>query len=213
MSNNDFFCRCPVTGFAGKPLDSICRQTYACPVAGIRLPVQQNDMRGAVTADCHQVKDHAGNDTVVSRAIQADAGIIAGFNMAMAFETEGRELDPATALDGVEGLLCRPEFGFYLLARCDGAPAGSLLVTYEWSDWRAGVIWWLQSVYVEPAFRRRGIFRSLYRHVCALAGADSLVRGIRLYVEHENMRAKAAYVREGMQPAHYEIYEFFPEGC
>lgn len=140
-------------------------------------------------------------------ATPADAATIAGFNAAMARETEGLELDFERLLRGVEAVLADSSKGRYWVAELDGRLVGQMLITFEWSDWRNGAFWWIQSVYVEPASRRRGIFRALYEHVEALARSEPGVCGLRLYVEQHNERAQQAYLRLGMKPAPYRIFE------
>lgn len=136
-----------------------------------------------------------------------DAETIAGFNCAMALETEGRGLQPERALAGAQRLLRDPALGFYLVAERGGAVVGSLMVTYEWSDWRNGHFWWIQSVYVEPHARRRGVFRALYGQVQEMVRRDPAVCGLRLYVETSNERAQATYAALGMARTHYLVYE------
>ncbi len=137
----------------------------------------------------------------------ADTETIASFNEKMAIETEGKTLDPATIRAGIRGLLARPERGFYLLALEDGAPAGQLMITYEWSDWRNGVFWWIQSVYVSPELRGRGIYRALHDEVHRMAREAGDVCGFRLYVEKGNARAQATYRRLGMHETDYRLFE------
>ncbi len=139
-------------------------------------------------------------------AVPADLDHLVAWNAAMAAETEARQLDPAVLARGVAGVFERPQRGFYLVAEHDGAAAGSLLVTYEWSDWRAGDFWWIQSVYVVPQARRAGVFRALYAEVSRRARAAGAV-GLRLYVETENQRAQRTYAGLGMSPCHYLMYE------
>lgn len=136
-----------------------------------------------------------------------DGEAIAGFNRAMALETEGRGLQAERSLAGVQRLLRDPALGFYLVAERAGAVVGSLMVTYEWSDWRNGHFWWIQSVYVVPQARRSGVFRALYRHVEAMVQRDATVCGLRLYVEASNERAQATYAALGMARTHYLVYE------
>ena len=135
-----------------------------------------------------------------------DANIVADFNIAMALETEGLKLDPDTVVKGVRHLIEHEELGFYLIAVRDDKVAGCLLVTTEWSDWRNGVFWWVQSVYVLPSFRRQGIYRSLYGKVRDLASSKN-VCGFRLYVEKENLAAQQTYQKLGMHETHYRMYE------
>jgi GNAT superfamily N-acetyltransferase len=142
----------------------------------------------------------------IRRAGVDDADAIAGWNIAMAWETESKALDPATIGRGVRAVFDEPRRGFYLIAELDGVAVGCLLVTYEWSDWRCGDFWWVQSVYVAPEARRAGVFRGLYSHVKAMAGGAGAV-GVRLYVETENERAQATYDGLGMERCHYLMYE------
>ncbi len=145
--------------------------------------------------------------TTIRYATLDDAPTIAAFNTAMACETEGKELDPATIQAGVAALFTRPELGFYLVAEQDGKPAACLMITTEWSDWRNGLFWWIQSVYVIPQARRRGIFTQLYRHVETLAQNNPEVCGFRLYVEQDNHVAQSVYRSLGMSQTHYRFFE------
>jgi len=137
----------------------------------------------------------------------ADADLIAGYNRALARETEGRDLDPARIGPGVRAVLDDASKGRYLVAELDGEVVGQLMVTFEWSDWRNGMFWWIQSVYVRPDRRGAGIFSALYQAVESEARLEAGVCGIRLYMEHHNDRARAAYLRLGMKPAGYEVLE------
>jgi GNAT superfamily N-acetyltransferase len=128
-------------------------------------------------------------------------------NLRLADETERLRLDPARVTAGVTALLKDPAKGIYFIAECAGAPAGQLLVTYEWSDWRNGNFWWIQSVYVAEAFRGRGIFRALFDHVQAQARSTHDVCGLRLYVETNNSRAQKVYGRLGMKKTDYEMFQ------
>ncbi len=139
-------------------------------------------------------------------ATLADLPALCAWNAAMARETEGLALDPAVLERGVRGVFEQPQRGFYLVAERDGEAVGGLLVTFEWSDWRCGDYWWIQSVYVVPQARRDGVFRALHAEVqrrAREAGAASL----RLYVETANRRAQATYERLGMRRCHYAMYE------
>lgn len=136
-----------------------------------------------------------------------DAAIIAEYNRALARETEGRDLDPARIGPGVVAVLEDPTKGRYLVAERAGVVIGQLMVTFEWSDWRNGMFWWIQSVYVIPEARGCGVFGALYREVEAQARANPGICGLRLYMEHHNERARVAYVKLGMKPAGYEVFE------
>lgn len=142
----------------------------------------------------------------VRRAAVEDADHIARWNIAMAWETEAKALDAATIGRGVRAVFDEPRRGFYLVAELDGVPVGCLLVTYEWSDWRCGDFWWVQSVYVVAEARRHGVFKAMYHHVKAMAEGAGAV-GLRLYVETENERAQATYGGLGMERCHYFMYE------
>ena len=136
-----------------------------------------------------------------------DAAIIAEYNRALARETEGRDLDPERIEPGVVAVLEDATKGRYLVAERDGKVVGQLMVTFEWSDWRNGMFWWIQSVYVTPDQRGRGVFGALYRAVEFEARANPGICGLRLYMEHHNERARVAYVKLGMKPAGYEVFE------
>ena len=140
-------------------------------------------------------------------AVAADAAALAEFNQAMALETEGRSLDPQTLRRGVEAALHDPHHGFYVVADTGCEIAGALLVTYEWSDWRNGWFWWIQSVYVRPEHRRRGIYRMLHGFVRDRARSAGDVVGLRLYVERDNTSAQHTYAALGMTETPYRMYE------
>ena len=136
-----------------------------------------------------------------------DADLLARWAQAMALETENKILPDADVRPGIARGIADPTLARYFVAERDGVPAGTLMFTFEWSDWRNGLWWWIQSVYVPPEFRRQGIYRALYAYVRALAQADAGVCGIRLYVEKDNRSARSTYEALGMQDAHYRIYE------
>jgi GNAT superfamily N-acetyltransferase len=141
-------------------------------------------------------------------AAPADAAAIVAFQLAMARETEGIELDPEVCGRGVRAVFERPELGLYFVAEQGGRVVASLMITYEWSDWRDGMVWWVQSVYVAPEARRRGIYAGLYEHVKGLVQADERLRGIRLYVDGRNVAAQQVYARLGMDGEHYRVFEW-----
>jgi ribosomal protein S18 acetylase RimI-like enzyme len=136
-----------------------------------------------------------------------DSATIADFNSRMAWETESRRLDPERVGKGVTALLKDGSKGRYFVAESDGRIVGQLLLTFEWSDWRNGTFWWIQSVYVAERFRGRGVFRSLFQHVQNLSKEASDVCGLRLYVEAQNQTARETYAKLGMQRTSYEIFE------
>ena len=152
--------------------------------------------------------ENASNMRVVVRdATHADSTFIVDSNAAMALETEQRMLDRAVLERGVGAVFAHPQRGFYLIAQRETHALGCLLVTREWSDWRNGEWWWLQSVYIVPAGRRGGVFRALYAEVDHRARIARDVVGLRLYVEQDNARAQATYAAMGMVPACYRLYE------
>ena len=143
----------------------------------------------------------------VRPATAAEAGRIADFNRAMALETEGLALDEKTVAAGAVALIGHPDRGFYLVAEVAGAVAGCLLITYEWSDWRNKMFWWIQSVYVKPEFRGRGVYSALDEKVRELAAAAGNVCGFRLYVHRDNTRAQEVYRSLGMEETKYLLFE------
>ncbi len=144
---------------------------------------------------------------IIRKAEREDAGVITAFNRAMALETENKELDKTTATSGILNLLEHKEYGFYLIALKNGQHAGQLMITYEWSDWRDGLFWWIQSVYVKPRYRGEGVYKALYDYILRESRKDKIVKGIRLYVDQSNASAKAVYEKLGMKKAHYDMYE------
>lgn len=135
-----------------------------------------------------------------------DAAKLVEFNQAMALETEGKRLDAEILRGGVEAVFTGRQKGFYVVAEENDSIIGGLMVTFEWSDWRNSWFWWIQSVYILPDFRGRGIYGSLYDFVKAKA-ANENVCGFRLYVEKENTRAQRVYEKAGMNASHYLMYE------
>lgn len=136
-----------------------------------------------------------------------DAGPLAEFNLAMAFETEGKQLDAPVVEAGVKGLLNNPAAGFYVVAQHETEVRGALMVTFEWSDWRNKFFWWIQSVYVTPSHRRQGAFTRLLRAVMEMAAERDDVCGLRLYVEQNNHIAQSTYKSLGLDETHYDMYE------
>ena len=143
----------------------------------------------------------------IRQAVVDDGETITRFNAAMALESEGISLDRATLRSGVDAALVDETKAFYLIAEADGNPVGQLMVTTEWSDWRNGWIWWIQSVYVKPEARRQGVYRRLYERLTDMAGARGDIRGMRLYVMRENRVAKQTYEALGMSHSEYDLYE------
>ena len=140
-------------------------------------------------------------------ATEQDLETIVDFNLKLAAETEDKPLDRNTVTQGVRALLTSEGRGRYFVAEVEGRVVGQVMHTYEWSDWRNGNVWWLQSVYVLQEFRGQGIFKRLYQHILNAAEAEPGVVGIRLYVENENATAQAAYRRLGLTGESYRVME------
>ena len=136
-----------------------------------------------------------------------DADVIADFTRSIAWETEQIQLDADVVNAGVRAVFDDPNLGFYVVAVDSGQVVGCLMITYEWSDWRNGVQWWLQSVYVRPDHRRQGIFETLFRFITELASNRPDVCGVRLYVEKHNKVAQSTYQSIGMTATNYLVYE------
>ncbi len=143
----------------------------------------------------------------IRTAAREDAPALVEFNQAMALETEGRQLDSETLSRGVSAVFDEEQKGFYVVAEDNGAIIGGLLVTYEWSDWRNGWFWWIQSVFIRPEARGRSVYSRLYKFVKEKAAQQANVCGFRLYVEKENEHAQAVYEKLGMEKTYYFMYE------
>ncbi len=146
-------------------------------------------------------------EIIVRIAAIEDAEFLVRGNAQLALETENLSLDIDRLRSGVHAIFDDPGRGFYLIAEANGTRIGQMMITYEWSDWRNGVFWWIQSVYTVPEFRRRGVFRALYAQAEVLARQEGLVCGLRLYVEENNGRAQATYRRCGMRETAYRMFE------
>ena len=142
------------------------------------------------------------------KAVVADVPDIVRFQVNMAFETEDLSLDHHTVTRGVQGVFEDASRGEYYVAETGNRVIASTLITYEWSDWRSGTVWWIQSVYVIPEARKQGVYAGLYSYVKQLAQRSSDVRGIRLYVDRRNTVAQQVYSRLGMNGDHYQVFEW-----
>lgn len=142
-------------------------------------------------------------------ATKNDLDTLVQFNSALAWETEKRRLDLHRLRPGVQAVLDSPHRGFYVVAetKTGAQVVGQLLITFEWSDWRNGVMWWIQSAYVREDCRRQGVFRMLYQHVLQEADTENAVAGVRLYVEQDNLVAQRTYESLGLAKAPYQVYE------
>jgi len=144
---------------------------------------------------------------IVRPATHSDASSIIDFQLRMARETENMNLIPEIVTKGVKAVFSDKSKGRYYVAESGVKVVASLLITYEWSDWRNCNVWWFQSVYVIPEYRRKGVFRKMYNHIKVLA-AEQDIAGLRLYVETKNSRAQKTYEALGMSSEHYSFYEW-----
>jgi GNAT superfamily N-acetyltransferase len=144
---------------------------------------------------------------IIRKAKPSDAPSIIDFQLKMAWETEKMKLVPEIVTKGVDAVFHDQSRGQYYVAESDGKVVASLLITYEWSDWRNCSVWWFQSVYVVLEFRRQGVFRKMYSHIRELAEEQDIA-GLRLYVETKNSRAQKTYEALGMSSEHYAFYEW-----
>jgi len=147
------------------------------------------------------------NNILIRRARSDEFKILAEFQQTMAKETEGKTLDANLLMQGINAVFRCPSKGFYIVAEIRKKVVGSLLITYEWSDWRNSNIWWIQSVFVSSESRRKGVYRALYSYIYQQASSDNTIGGIRLYVDRDNTVAQQTYSSLGMAKSHYEMYE------
>ena len=145
---------------------------------------------------------------IIRQAIESDSGSIVEFQLSMAWETEELKLNEPTVIKGVAAVFEDPAKGIYYVAEVEGKVVGSLLTTFEWSDWRNGTVLWIQSVYVRPEYRKRSIFSKLYKHIQEKVTANSNLRGIRLYADKTNIPAHGVYEHLGMTAEHYQMFEW-----
>jgi GNAT superfamily N-acetyltransferase len=146
----------------------------------------------------------------IRKATPGDAPSIIDFQQKMAWETEKMTLKPDVVGKGVNAVFGNKTRGHYWVAEENNTVIASLLITFEWSDWRNTNVWWFQSVYVLPAYRRQGIFRSMFLHIREEAEMENAA-GLRLYVETNNIQAQFTYEALGMQSEHYKMYEWMKE--
>jgi ribosomal protein S18 acetylase RimI-like enzyme len=144
---------------------------------------------------------------LIRKSKESEVSDIARYQVLMAQESEGMELDYETVFRGVSMVFQDSGKGFYLTAEDDGRMIACLMITLEWSDWRAKTVYWIQSLYVEPAYRRKGVFRSMYNFLKEEIAKRDDVAGIRLYVDLGNTRAIKAYEGIGMNGEHYKLFE------
>ena len=143
----------------------------------------------------------------IREATREDTESIVRFQEGMALETEGKVLDQVLLRDGITAIFDSSQKGFYIVAEVGSVVVGSLLITYEWSDWRNATFWWIQSVFIDANWRRKGVYRSMYDYVVNVAKSRKDICGIRLYVERTNTIAQETYKDLGMTHSHYDLYE------
>jgi L-amino acid N-acyltransferase YncA len=146
--------------------------------------------------------------TDIRKAEKKDILQIIDFQNKMAIETEGMHLNKKILAKGVEAVFDDPNKGLYIVAETESLVIASLMLTPEWSDWRAGTFLWIQSVYVDPGFRQKGIFRKMYEYVQDIVLESPEFLGLRLYVVMNNLLAQEVYTKTGMNGNHYKIYEW-----
>ena len=144
----------------------------------------------------------------IREASPADKKILMGFQKNMALETEGLKLDEKVLKHGLESILNDPAKGRYFVAEDQDETIGCLMITPEWSDWRNGTVWWIQSVYVDKEYRRKGVYRKLYQYIQRFVNSNPDYKGIRLYVEKNNTTAQEVYKALGMDGEHYSLFEW-----
>lgn len=148
---------------------------------------------------------------LIRKAKETDLPNIIEFQLAMALETENLKLDKPIVENGVSAAFSDYAKGQYFVTEVDGKIAASLMITFEWSDWRNGMVYWIQSVFVKEEFRRLGIYKKMYAHIQDLVKKDDSVRGIRLYVDKTNIGAQKTYENTGMNGEHYQLFEWMKE--
>lgn len=148
---------------------------------------------------------------IIRKAIPEDTPAIIDFQIKMALETENIHLEKSIVTEGVNAVFSDPSKGTYYIAEKNWEVVGSLLTTYEWSDWRNGTVIWIQSVFVLPEYRQQGIYKTLFQHVSNMVKSDKKLKGIRLYVEKSNKTAHKVYSKIGLNPDHYELYEWLKD--
>ncbi|HRY31851.1 MAG TPA: GNAT family N-acetyltransferase [Bacteroidales bacterium] len=147
-------------------------------------------------------------EITVREATIADIAVIKDFQMRMAAESEGLLLDPEVLAQGIKAVFTDRQKGVYYVAGSADRVIASLMITREWSDWRNGWVWWIQSVYVDQAYRGTGVFRRMYMFLQDKAHCDPDIRGLRLYVDKGNLPAMAVYEALGMNGEHYRVFEW-----
>lgn len=144
----------------------------------------------------------------IRAAKKEEIPVIADFQIGLAEETENVRLNKDVLTTGIEALFADPSKGVYYVAGLEGKVIGCFLITYEWSDWRNGQVWWLQSVYVASSYRRLGVFSQMFAYLRKIISGDPNIIGLRLYVDKSNARAQNVYRSMGMNGDHYTVFEW-----
>ena len=144
---------------------------------------------------------------MIRRATPADIPVLVDFQTRLAMESENVTLDKTILARGMQAMFNDPSKGEYFIAEIKGEAVGCHMITYEWSDWRNGVVYWLQSVYVKESFRKAGVLRQMFEALRQRINADDSIKGLRLYVDNTNARAQKVYEAMGMNGNHYSVYE------
>ena len=145
---------------------------------------------------------------IIRKAVTQDIKTIVGFNQDMALETESITLDEGKLVSGVKGVFEDPERGFYIVCEIEGIVRACLMITCEWSDWRNGTFWWIQSVFVHKKYRNQGLYRLMYEFIKTQIDSDDQTVGVRLYVDEDNAMAQNVYMRLGMKKSNYQLFEY-----
>lgn len=148
---------------------------------------------------------------VIINATEKDQEILAQFQEKMALETEALKLNSVELRQGIKAIFDDPAKGFYLIAKDDEKPLGCLLLTPEWSEWRNKTVYWIQSVYIIPEARQKGVFKKMYEEVKARVSENENLAGIRLYVDKSNIKAQEVYRKIGMSDHHYSYFEWMKD--
>lgn len=148
---------------------------------------------------------------LIRKALHADLPVLIDFQQRLANESEGVYLDATILEKGMKAMLDDPSKGVYYIAEHEGVIVGCHMITYEWSDWRNGMVWWLQSVYVKQSHRKLGIFKCMYENLIGIITNDESIIGLRLYVDKTNTRAQQVYEAMGMDGSHYTVYEWMKD--
>ena len=148
------------------------------------------------------------NQPLVRLATRDDVKSIVDFNRSMAMETENISLDKAVITQGVEAIFDNSKHGFYIVCELEDKVRACLMISYEWSDWRNGLFWWIQSVFVQKEFRQQGLYKSMYDFIKTKADLSEGIAGIRLYVDQNNTKAQSVYTKLGMIKSNYQLFEY-----